>query len=132
MAKLPKVECWRTVEVRGLFQEGRNFEALEKTRAYLREGVSTRSFLAFVADLLDADPNRLNKPKKQFMQAMIEIGKAYEELREQGLNRKQAIERLVERGQPAHMHSERTVERIIKLHEEARDLESANFWQTLS
>ena len=134
MAKLPKVECWRTVEVRGLFQEGRNDEALEKTRVYLRGGVSTRSFLTFVAELLEADPDRLNKPKKKFMRGLFEIGSAYEELRAQGLNREEAIERLGQRGQPAASanHGKRNVERIIKAYETALELESANFWQALS
>jgi uncharacterized protein YoaH (UPF0181 family) len=123
MAKLPDAVCWRTVEVRCLFQEGQKEEALEKTRAYLREGVSTPPFLAFVADLLEADPQRLNTPRKQFLRSWIEIGEAYEELRAQGLNREQAIERLMERGQPAAnaMHGKRNVERIIRAFEAARE-----------
>jgi hypothetical protein len=122
MAKLPDAICWRTVEVRSLFQEGRKEEAIEKTRAYLREGIATRSFLAFVADLLEVDPQRLNRPKKQFMRSWIEIGEAYEEFRTHGLNREQAIDRLMERGQPAAeaKYGKRSIERIIEAYEAAR------------
>lgn len=116
MAKLPRPMCWRTIEVESLFMEGRGDEALVKTKAFLRQGVSTGPFLALVASLLETDAERLNTPRKRFMKHWIKIGRAYDQLLSQGLNGEQALERLQEGGMPGQAagYEKRSLQRVIK------------------
>ncbi|MCP1764988.1 MULTISPECIES: hypothetical protein [Bradyrhizobium] len=114
MAKLDF--CIRTADLRAKMHDGRHDLARREARDLLRQGFATRSFLSFVAELLEPQIRGRGQPKHP-PSRWLEIGERYREMRDNGATHDQVIEGLAKE----FSASEGTVRRAHEMYERAKD-----------
>ncbi|WP_454811644.1 hypothetical protein [Labrys neptuniae] len=83
--------CPRTAYLRRLIEQGRIIAAKQQAGAWLREAYASPQFLSLIAELLDpAKPDRDRRNRRPPAQ-WLDIGEAFDAIREDGFTRDQTI-----------------------------------------
>ena len=114
---MAKIEfCVRTNELHEMVFDGREKEARAKAISLLRAGFTTKPFLRFVANLLETPLRERGGPRRP-PKRWLDIGEAFEQLRDLGISHQDAQADLAEK----FGVSEATIGRAVKLYREARE-----------
>ncbi|WP_448950163.1 hypothetical protein [Labrys neptuniae] len=108
--------CPRAAYLRRLVEQGRIVAAKQQASAWLRENYASPQFLGLIAEWLDpSKPGRIRRSRRAPAQ-WLDIGEAFEALREDGFTREQTILILSDR----FHRSARLIDEALSFHKEAQ------------